>query len=123
LDVSFEGFDVITAIECLYYLSPSEQGACLERVRREHRGILTISVPIVGTLNSSSYFTHSEIMATLQRHGMAVIEYRNMMPRSDNFAKRAAAFAIRKMPFGHALIERLPEALIYQRCYIARVGG
>jgi cyclopropane fatty-acyl-phospholipid synthase-like methyltransferase len=46
LDISFEGYDVIAAIECIYYLSHQEQGAFLRRLAREHSGkLLLLRVP------------------------------------------------------------------------------
>src|ERR1700754_1052765 len=46
LHVSFEGYDVIAALECVYYLSFQEQGAFLEKVAKEHPGkILLLSGP------------------------------------------------------------------------------
>ena len=43
MDVSFRGYDVIAAIESLHYLSREEQRAFLDKVKREHRGILIVS--------------------------------------------------------------------------------
>src|ERR1700722_19580757 len=49
LHVSYEGYGVIAAIECLYYLSSSEQEAFFDKVAREPSGkILIISGPIIG---------------------------------------------------------------------------
>ena len=48
LQASFEGYDVIAAIECVYYLSLPEREAFLEKVAKEHSGkILLLSGPIV----------------------------------------------------------------------------
>src|SRR3981189_3014906 len=38
LQASFEGYDLIAAIECVYYLSLPEQGAFFEKVAKEHSG-------------------------------------------------------------------------------------
>src|SRR5215470_5130773 len=46
LDVPFANYDVISAIECLYYLSPDEQDALLDKVATEHRAKpFILSVP------------------------------------------------------------------------------
>src|SRR5262249_41269056 len=48
LDVSFAGYDVITAIECVQYLSYGEQEAFLRKVASEHSGkMLFLSGPII----------------------------------------------------------------------------
>ena len=48
LDVSFGGYDVIAAIECIHFLSHREQGIFLERIAREHSGkLLLLSGPII----------------------------------------------------------------------------
>jgi hypothetical protein len=36
LDAFCEGYGAIAAIECLFYLSPSEQEAFFDKVAREH---------------------------------------------------------------------------------------
>src|SRR5580692_8640119 len=38
MDISPEGYDAITAIECLYYLSAAERDVFFERLHREHNG-------------------------------------------------------------------------------------
>jgi SAM-dependent methyltransferase len=121
MKIPFEGFDVVTVIECLYYLSEEERAALLEKVTKEHSGrIVALSAPVVGLFEDRRYFTHAEIMALLSRHGLKLIEYRNIVPRWDSPAKHMAAIAVKNFPFGHALIDYLPDSLIYQRCYLVR---
>ena len=60
LQASFEGYDVIAAIECVYYLSLQEQGALLEKVAKEHSGkIFLLSGPIV---DYRRHFSHRRLM-------------------------------------------------------------
>src|SRR5437899_11918027 len=48
LQISYKGYEVIAALECIHYLSHPEQGAFLEKVVREHAGkMLLLSGPIV----------------------------------------------------------------------------
>jgi predicted TPR repeat methyltransferase len=125
LNISFAGYDVIAAIECLYYLSPSEQEAFFDKVAREHPGkILIISGPIIGQNEHRKYFTHEGMLDTLARHGISVIEFHNVnvhrkTPLVNRTAANLAAVLVRA-PFGNLLLSALPDRLIYQRCYIAR---
>ena len=125
LDVSYEGYGVIAAIECLYYLSPSEQEAFFAKVAREHAGkILIISGPIIGQNEHRKYFTHQEVLDTLARHGISVIEFHNLnVHRKTPHINRAVAnvaAALVRAPFGRVWLNALPDRLIYQRCYVAR---
>jgi predicted TPR repeat methyltransferase len=122
LDASFSGFDIITAIECLYYLDAAEQRSFFEKVSRESRGkLFAFSAPIIGSFRGRSYFTHEQLLEALAAHGMELIEHRNVLPRSDGTARRMMGVAIKLSPGGIYIIDHLPTAMIYQRCYIARV--
>jgi len=92
LDVSLAGFDVITAIECLYYLADSEQDLLLAKLAREHRGPFILSCPIVGDTQHGRYFTHDGLMARLAAHG----EFHNVsLYRPDGFSRIAAGLFVR----------------------------
>jgi predicted TPR repeat methyltransferase len=125
LNVSFSGYDVVAAIECLYYLSASEQEAFLDKVAREHSGrILILSGPIIGQNEHRKYFTHKGVLDTLARHGISVIEFHNVnVNRKTPLVNRVVAnltAALVRVPLGDLLLNVLPDRLIYQRCYIAR---
>jgi predicted TPR repeat methyltransferase len=125
LGVSFEGYDVIAAIECLYYLSASEQEAFFDKVTREHSGrILIISGPIIGQNEHRKYFTHKSMLDTLARHGISVIDFYNInVHRKTPLVNRTVAnlaAALVRVPLGDRLLNALPDRLVYQRCYIAR---
>jgi predicted TPR repeat methyltransferase len=124
LDVSYEGYGVIAAIECLYYLSASEQEAFFAKVAREHSGkILIISGPIIGQNEYRKYFTHEGVLDTLARHGISVIEFHNLNVHRKtplvNPAVANMAAALVRAPLGALVLDALPDRLIYQRCYIA----
>lgn len=112
LAISFEGFDVITAIECVYYLSADERKAFFAKIKREHRGIFIMSNPIIG----GKYFTHDELMAALREIGE--VSWHNIYPRQTGPA-RLVDLAMR---YGNlpALLNVLPEALVYQRAYVVQ---
>jgi 2-polyprenyl-3-methyl-5-hydroxy-6-metoxy-1,4-benzoquinol methylase len=58
LNISFAGYDVIAAIECLYYLSPSEQEAFFSKMASEHAGkTFVLSGPIIGSNEHRTYLT------------------------------------------------------------------
>jgi predicted TPR repeat methyltransferase len=124
LHVSYEGYGVIAAIECLYYLSSSEQEAFFDKVAREPSGkILIISGPIIGHNEHRKYFTHEGVLDTLARHGISVIEFHNVnVHRKTPLVSRTIAnlaAALVRAPLGGLLLGALPDRLIYQRCYIA----
>jgi SAM-dependent methyltransferase len=124
LDVSFVGFDVIAAIECIYYLSPQEQETFFQTLAREHAGKLFImSGPIIGSNEHRTYFTHDGIRATFARHGLALVEWQNLNAyrKAGAVATMAAAFV--RLPLGDRLLTVLPEKLVYQRCYVARCAA
>lgn len=115
---------MIAAIECLYYLSASEQEAFFAKVAREHSGkILIISGPIIGQNEYRKYFTHEGILDTLARHGISVIEFHNLNVHRKtplvNPAVANLAAALVRAPLGALVLDALPDRLIYQRCYIA----
>ncbi|QPF93868.1 class I SAM-dependent methyltransferase [Bradyrhizobium commune] len=123
LTVSFAGYDVIAAIECLYYLSAAEQDAFLQKLVREHDGVFILSAPIIGANEHRSYYTHSGIVQMLARHGLSILQWRNLNAYWRAGIGGIAAAAMIRLPFGEALIPHLPEALVYQRCYVARRTG
>jgi 2-polyprenyl-3-methyl-5-hydroxy-6-metoxy-1,4-benzoquinol methylase len=117
LDISFHGYDVIIAIECLYYLSAEEQSAFFDKVTREHvGGVLVLSGPIIG----GRYFTHQSVMNSLAGRGFEILEYRNIYI-SRRAAARPVDLAIRIAGLT-GVLDWLPDALVHQRCYVARAA-
>ena len=119
LNTSFKGFDVIAAIECLYYLTPADQTAFFDKVAREHSGReLILSAPIVGANKFRRYFTHTELMATFASHHMTVTAFHNLNVNRCGVLTTAAAVAARIVP---AILDWLPASMIYQRLYKIRI--
>ena len=125
LSISFAGYDVIAAIECLYYLSPSEQEAFFRKLASEHAGkTFVLSGPIIGANEYRTYFTHDGIAETFARHGLTFVEWRNLNAyrKAGPVATVAAAFC--RLPFFSSRLPAvLPERFVYQRCYVARCGA
>jgi len=121
LSADFSGFDVIAAIECLYYLSTSEQEAFFRKLVREHvGGIFILSAPIIGSNEHRTYYSHEGIEQIFARNDLAMIEWRNLNAnRKVSLGATMAAAAI-KLPFGSAVVDWLPQRWVYQRCYVAR---
>jgi hypothetical protein len=121
LDVNFAGYDVIAAIECLYYLSPSKQEAFYQKLTSDHAGkAFILSGPIIGSNEYRTYFTHAGVTDTFSRHGLSITEWRNLNANRRAGPAATLAAAICKMPFGASLVTALPERWVYQRCYVAR---
>lgn len=117
LQTSFEGYEVIAAIECIYYLSPQEQEAFFAKVAREHPGKpLLLSGPIIGSNEHRTYLTHAGLLETFRRHGFSVIECRNLYPRRTGFLSTLAAALVRAPLFLWTL-DLLPDSFVYQRLY------
>jgi SAM-dependent methyltransferase len=117
LQTSFEGYDVIAAIECIYYLSLQERGVFLEKIAREHSGkLLLLSGPIV---DYRRYFSHKRLMYEVKMLGFTLVKSYNLSVYWHPFSSRIIANLV-KLPPGHTLLDWLPEPLIYQRLYAVR---
>jgi len=117
LDKSLAGYDVIAAIECIYYLSHQEQGIFLKKVAREHSGkLLLLSGPII---DYQRYFGHRRLMYQFKELGFTVLKVRNLSVYWHPFSSRIVANLL-KLPPGYMLLDWLPERMIYQRLYTVR---
>jgi SAM-dependent methyltransferase len=117
LQASFEGYDVIAAIECVYYLSLQEQGALLEKVAKEHSGkIFLLSGPIV---DYRRHFSHKRLMHEFTTLGFAPLKFYNLSVYWYPPSSRIIAHLI-KLPLGYTLLDWIPESIIYQRLYALR---
>jgi SAM-dependent methyltransferase len=119
LSVPFHGYDVITAIECLYYLTHEEQVLVFEKLSSAHRGkIFILSAPIIG----GKYFTDPNVLSWFGKFGMNLIAAANVAVYWNTPAKRAVGIGLKVLPFGHHLIDFVPDGFIYQRCYVVRTA-
>ena len=117
LDISLAGYDVIAAIECIYYLSHEDQILFLKRVAREHSGkMLLLSGPII---DYQRYFGHKRLMYQFKELGFTVVKIRNLSVYWHPVWFRIVANLL-KLPLGHMLLDWLPERMIYQRLYVVR---
>ena len=124
LNVSFVGYDLIVAIECLYYLSPTEQEAFFRKLTSEHAGkIFILSAPIIGSNEYRTYFTDSDIRQTFVRHGLTLVEGRNLNAYRKAGVGATIAAALCRLPLGCVVLDVLPESYVYQRCYVARCAA
>jgi cyclopropane fatty-acyl-phospholipid synthase-like methyltransferase len=117
LQISYKGYEVIAAIECIHYLSHPEQGAFLERVASEHAGkMLLLSGPIV---DYTHYFSHKRLMLEFTTLGFSLIKSCNLSVYWHPPSSRIISHLI-KLPPGHLVLDWLPERMIYQRLYALR---
>ena len=117
LQASFEGYDVIAAIECVNYLSLPERGAFLEKVAREHAGkILLLSGPIV---DYTRHFGHRRLMHEFKTLGFTPLGFYNLSLYWHPPSSKMIANLI-KLPLGHILLDWMPESMVYQRLYALR---
>ena len=115
-DVSFEGYDVITALECLYYLSPEEQEAFFRKLSRQHRGTFIMSAPIIGR----EYFTHEGLLEAFQRHGLTIIDSRNVSVFWEGLGGK---LAVRAAKLSDIAVRLCPKRFVFQRCYVLGAKG
>ncbi|MBV9455913.1 MAG: class I SAM-dependent methyltransferase [Bradyrhizobium sp.] len=117
LDTSLAGYDVIAAIECIYYLSHQEQIVFLKRIAQEHSGkLLLLSGPII---DYQRYFGHRRLTYQLKELGFTIVNVRNLSVYWHPLSSRIVANLL-KLPLGYTLLDRLPERMIYQRLYAVR---
>jgi 2-polyprenyl-3-methyl-5-hydroxy-6-metoxy-1,4-benzoquinol methylase len=117
LDISFGGYDVIAAIECIHYLSFQEQGAFLQKVAREHSGkVLFLSGPII---DYQRHFSHRRLMLEFKALGFKVVRFHNLSVYWQPLSSRIVANLL-KLPLGYMLLDWVPERMIYQRLYALR---
>jgi 2-polyprenyl-3-methyl-5-hydroxy-6-metoxy-1,4-benzoquinol methylase len=117
LDISFGGYDVIAAIECIHYLSFQEQGAFLQKVAREHSGkMLFLSGPII---DYQRHFSHRRLMLEFKALGFTVTRFHNLSVYWQPLSSRIVANLL-KLPLGYMLLDWVPERMIYQRLYALR---
>lgn len=119
LGADFSGHDIITAIECIYYLTPNEKEQFFAKIAREHAGkLLLLSAPIIGENKFRRYFTHAELTETFQRHGMNVESFHNLNIYRRGIIEITIEAAVRAAP---TLLALVPTSFIYQRLYMIRI--
>jgi SAM-dependent methyltransferase len=117
LHASFEGYDVIAALECVYYLSMQEREALLEKIAKEHAGkIFLLSGPIV---DYRRHFSHRRLMHELTTLGFTPLRFYNLSVYWYPPSSRIIAQLI-KLPLGYTMLDWIPESRIYQRLYALR---
>ena len=68
LDFDYSNFDLVTMLECLYYLSEADQHRVLSKIKTP----LIISAPIIGENEHRRYYTRETLIRLLSEHGFSV---------------------------------------------------
>ena len=79
-----------------------------------------LSAPIIGANEHRTYFTDVGIRKTFARHGLELVEFRNLNAYRKAGSGATVAAAMCHLPFGDVVVGILPEGYVYQRCYVAR---
>lgn len=79
-----------------------------------------LSAPVIGANEHRTYFTDAGIRKTFARHGLELVELRNLNAYRKAGLGATIATAMCRLPFGDVVVGILPEDYVYQRCYIAR---
>lgn len=123
LDCSFSGYDFISALECLHYLNPEEQGLFFDKVANQHSGkLLVLSGPIIGEVGKNRYFNHDRLLRIFNAFGFSLLGFHNLTVYWHPFPKGIVSNMI-KFPFCYFAVDWLPDFMIYQRLYIVRAHG
>jgi hypothetical protein len=90
----------------------------------EHAGkIFVLSGPIIGSNEYRTYFTDGGIRETFARHGLSLIEARNLNAYRKAGLGATIAAVVCRLPLGNTVLDVLPESYVYQRCYVARCAA
>lgn len=115
----FLNFDVVCAIECLYYLTSDELVSFFEKLCCEHPGkIFVFSNPIIG----GPYFLHVELLRLFSKFNLRLLRFHNVNVYWKPAYYRVVANLV-KLPLIERMIDLLPDQLIYQRLYILQVSN
>ena len=112
---SLIGYHVVSAIECLHYLAPTERDDFFARLSREHRGTFLMMTAIE---DGGAYFTHAEVLDAFARHGLKLILWRNVYANRRPGAGLIAATASR-LPGVRHIAAAMPKHFVCHRAYVA----
>jgi hypothetical protein len=123
----YSEFDVITLIECFYYLDTDDQSKVLAAIRNSGHGILMISAPIIGENQYQKYYTESELRSLVHGHGFEVemshVIGLNYPPTKVERVVTLVFKAIYLSPIGgmlESLWDKLPDRWVYQKLFVCR---
>jgi len=74
IDVNLRGYDVVAAIECVYYLSLEERERFFAKLATELEGIFILMAPI----NGGSYFTDQGLRELFSRHRLRLTHHEHV---------------------------------------------
>jgi SAM-dependent methyltransferase len=117
-DLPLDGYDVIAAIECIYYLSAEERERFFARLSTHHRGPFILMSPTLG----GQYFTHADLLGIFARHGMRLVLWKNAYVTRQPGAGFAAGIVTRLPYLRDAAAEAMPGRFRCHRCYVVQVG-
>jgi len=83
------------------------------KLAHQHRGTFIMSAPIIG----HEYFTHEGLLETFKRHGLTVIDSRNVSVYWEGLGGK---LAVRAAKLSDIAVRLCPERLVFQRCYVLR---
>ena len=111
-DFDYSNFDLVTMLECLYYLSEADQHRVLSKIKTP----LIISAPIIGENEHRRYYTRETLIRLLSEHGFSVDRSFIMSLRWDgSFASKIAINAIKSLETaGIPILGFAPRQWVYQ---------
>ena len=122
-----EKYEVIFALECLYYLSSDEQEEFWLKLKNQARGkLFVMSCPIIGANEHRRYFRENDLVSTFEKFGFNVIESRNISFKwSEKTLDRVLFNVLRLAEFigllNPATIQLLPDGWVYQKIFVIRI--
>jgi cyclopropane fatty-acyl-phospholipid synthase-like methyltransferase len=110
IDVNLRGYDVVAAIECIYYLSLEERERFFAKLAIELEGIFILMAPI----NGGNYFTDQELTEAFDRHRLRLTRHEHVYAHRVPGTGILAAVGAR-LPF---VPERFPHQFYLHDAYI-----
>ena len=132
LDINFDDFDVIFAIEVIYYLSEKERDLFFKKVKQftSLKKEFIFSSPIIGRNIHRYYFTPKDIYDKIKKNDLKII-YEvplNYYPCEDNLIMKIISKSLyivikifEKLKIYSVLkfiVKNLPDKFVYQKLFI-----
>jgi SAM-dependent methyltransferase len=115
-DFDYSHFDLVTMLECLYYLSEDDQHQVLSKIKTS----LIISAPIIGENEHRRYYTRDTLVRLLSDHGFGIDRSFIMSLRWDgSIARKVAINTIKAIDtLGVPILSVTPRQWVYQMLFV-----
>ena len=123
LEVNYLSFDIVIAVEVIYYLSNKERVTFFESLKGKKIRLI-FSTPIIGENQYRIYFKNEAIKRIVKNLNFRLIEEKNLnFYGSRNFIFRILNKIffnkyLCETYFSYKILQFLPKSMIYQKAYV-----